>query len=216
MTHVVVTDQSIALGPVASQEAIKMLGTNGGGFFNANSAHPYENPTPLTDLLELLAILWIPAALCLHLRDHGEGHEAGLGHLGSPCSSCWRPCFTFASNRNNREIPYSINSRREPMGRPSPTVIWKARKCGSASRVLPLGLGDDRRLQRVRQLHARFFYAPGGNGSHVDDHAGGSFLRRGRFGPLRHAGFRHPGGFRGGTHGGPHPRIPGKKIQPTR
>ncbi len=64
MTHVVVTDQSIALGPVASQEAIKMLGTNGGGFFNVNSAHPYENPTPLTDLLELLAILWIPAALC--------------------------------------------------------------------------------------------------------------------------------------------------------
>jgi len=48
--------QTIALGPVASQEAIKMLGTNGGGFFNANSAHPFENPTPLTNLLEMLAI----------------------------------------------------------------------------------------------------------------------------------------------------------------
>jgi K+-transporting ATPase, KdpA len=55
--------QTIAQGPVASQEAIKMLGTNGGGFFNANSAHPYENPTPLTDWLELWAILLIPAAL---------------------------------------------------------------------------------------------------------------------------------------------------------
>ncbi len=57
-------DQSIALGPVASQEAIKMLGTNGGGFFNVNSAHPFENPTPLTNFLEVLSILLIPAASC--------------------------------------------------------------------------------------------------------------------------------------------------------
>lgn len=55
--------QSIAMGPVASQEAIKMLGTNGGGFFNANSAHPFENPTPLTNFLQMLAIFLIPAAL---------------------------------------------------------------------------------------------------------------------------------------------------------
>ncbi len=56
--------QTIAMGPVASQEAIKMLGTNGGGFFNANSAHPFENPTPLTNFLQMLSILLIPAALC--------------------------------------------------------------------------------------------------------------------------------------------------------
>ena len=55
--------QSIAMGPVASQEAIKMLGTNGGGFFNANSAHPYENPTPLSNFLQMLSIFLIPAAL---------------------------------------------------------------------------------------------------------------------------------------------------------
>jgi K+-transporting ATPase ATPase A chain len=55
--------QVIAQGPVASQEAIKELGTNGGGFFNANSAHPFENPTPLTNLLEMFLILVIPAAL---------------------------------------------------------------------------------------------------------------------------------------------------------
>jgi len=55
--------QVIAQGPVASQEAIKMLGTNGGGFFNANSAHPYENPTPLTNFLEMLSILVIPSGL---------------------------------------------------------------------------------------------------------------------------------------------------------
>jgi len=58
------TEQTIALGPAASQIAIKQLGTNGGGFFNANSAHPFENPTPLSNVLEMLAILLIPAALC--------------------------------------------------------------------------------------------------------------------------------------------------------
>src|SRR6266403_2060184 len=58
-----VTDQVIAQGPVASQEAIKMLGTNGGGFFNANSAHPFENPTPFTNFLELLSILAIPSGI---------------------------------------------------------------------------------------------------------------------------------------------------------
>lgn len=56
--------QTLAMGPVASQEAIKMLGTNGGGFFNANSAHPYENPTPLSNFAQMLAIFLIPAGLC--------------------------------------------------------------------------------------------------------------------------------------------------------
>lgn len=59
-----VLDQVIALGPAASQIAIKQLGTNGGGFFGANSAHPFENPTPLSNLIECLSILLIPAALC--------------------------------------------------------------------------------------------------------------------------------------------------------
>jgi K+-transporting ATPase ATPase A chain len=59
-----VTQQTIPLGPAASQIAIKQLGTNGGGFFNVNSAHPFENPTPLANFLEVLAILLVPAALC--------------------------------------------------------------------------------------------------------------------------------------------------------
>lgn len=59
-----VTEQVLPMGPAASQVAIKQLGTNGGGFFNVNSAHPFENPTPLSDFLEVLAILLIPAALC--------------------------------------------------------------------------------------------------------------------------------------------------------
>jgi K+-transporting ATPase ATPase A chain len=56
--------QTLPMGPVASQEAIKMLGTNGGGFFNANSAHPFENPTPFTNFAQMIAMLLIPAALC--------------------------------------------------------------------------------------------------------------------------------------------------------
>jgi K+-transporting ATPase ATPase A chain len=56
--------QTLAMGPVASQEAIKMLGTNGGGFFNANSAHPFENPTPLSNFLQMIAMFLIPAGLC--------------------------------------------------------------------------------------------------------------------------------------------------------
>jgi len=60
----VIATQQLPQGPAASQVAIKQLGTNGGGFFNVNSAHPYENPTPLANFLEVLAILLIPAALC--------------------------------------------------------------------------------------------------------------------------------------------------------
>ncbi|HLK12939.1 MAG TPA: potassium-transporting ATPase subunit KdpA [Candidatus Binatia bacterium] len=59
-----VTEQVLPMGPAASQVAIKQLGTNGGGFFNANSAHPFENPTPWTNFLEMLSILLIPSALC--------------------------------------------------------------------------------------------------------------------------------------------------------
>ncbi len=69
----VTTDrQTLPMGPVASQEAIKELGTNGGGFFNANSAHPYENPSALTNLIEILAIVLIPAAL-----TYTFGHMVG-------------------------------------------------------------------------------------------------------------------------------------------
>lgn len=73
----VVTQQTIAVGPAASQIAIKQLGTNGGGFFNANSAHPFENPTPISNFLEMLALLLIPAALCemfgRMVRDRRQG-----------------------------------------------------------------------------------------------------------------------------------------------
>ena len=77
-----VTDQVIAQGPVASQEAIKMLGTNGGGFFNANSAHPFENPTPLTNLFAAAFDLRDPRRADLHARPHDRIAAPWLGRLG--------------------------------------------------------------------------------------------------------------------------------------
>ena len=82
-----VTTQTIAQGPLASQEAIKMLGTNGGGFTNANSSHPFENPTPLTNLMEMFSIFVIPAGLCVTLgkmtgsKGHGWAVFAAMSIL---------------------------------------------------------------------------------------------------------------------------------------
>lgn len=75
--------QTLAMGPVASQEAIKMLGTNGGGFFNANSAHPFENPTAQSNFLEMLAILVIPAALCFTFGEMVGNRRQGIAILAA-------------------------------------------------------------------------------------------------------------------------------------
>lgn len=75
--------QSILRGPVASQEAIKMLGTNGGGYFNANSAHPWENPTPFTNFVEILSIFAIPGALCVTLGEMVKRPKHGWAVFGA-------------------------------------------------------------------------------------------------------------------------------------
>lgn len=80
---VTTSTQTLAMGPVASQEAIKMVGTNGGGFFNANSAHPYENPTPLTNLLQMLSIFLIPAGLCFAFGRMVGDERQGWTLLGA-------------------------------------------------------------------------------------------------------------------------------------
>jgi K+-transporting ATPase ATPase A chain len=75
--------QTLAVGPVASQLAIKMLGTNGGGFFNANSAHPFENPTAVTNVLQMLSIFLIPAALCFVMGRQVGDMRQGWAVLGA-------------------------------------------------------------------------------------------------------------------------------------
>src|ERR1700733_2909351 len=75
--------QSIGMGPVASQEAIKLLGTNGGGFFNVNSAHPFENPTGFTNFLEMLSVLVIPAALVFMYGRMSGNRRQGYAIFGT-------------------------------------------------------------------------------------------------------------------------------------
>jgi potassium-transporting ATPase potassium-binding subunit len=100
-----VTTQVIAQGPVASQEAIKMLGTNGGGFFNANSAHPFENPTPLSNLLQILMIFAIPSALTYTL-----GRMTGSARHGWAVWSAMAALFLAGVL-----VAYASESRGNPM-----------------------------------------------------------------------------------------------------
>ncbi len=100
-----VTTQVIAQGPVASQEAIKMLGTNGGGFFNANSAHPFENPTPFSNLLEMLMIFAIPSALTYTL-----GRMTGSAKHGWAVWSAMAALFLAGVM-----VAYATESRGNPM-----------------------------------------------------------------------------------------------------
>lgn len=75
------------MGPQASQVAPKQLGTNGGGYNGVNSAHPHENPTPLANMLEMLALLLIPAGLCFTFGQADQGHASGRSHIHhhEPC-----------------------------------------------------------------------------------------------------------------------------------
>jgi len=100
-----ITTQVIAQGPVASQEAIKMLGTNGGGFFNANSAHPFENPTPLSNLLQMLMIFAIPSALTYTL-----GRMTGSAKHGWAVWSAMAALFLAGVF-----VAYASESRGNPM-----------------------------------------------------------------------------------------------------
>jgi K+-transporting ATPase ATPase A chain len=117
-----VTDtQAIAQGPVASQEAIKMLGTNGGGFFNANSAHPFENPTPFSNFLQMISIFAIPAGLTYTLgrmtgsQRHGWAVWAAMAvlFLAGVTTAYWaeargNPLLGISSNMEGKEVRFGI------------------------------------------------------------------------------------------------------------
>ncbi|MBA2817349.1 potassium-transporting ATPase subunit KdpA [Candidatus Pantoea persica] len=119
--------QTLAMGPVASQEAIKMLGTNGGGFFNTNSAHPFENPNALTNFVQMLAIFPIPAALCFAfgqtVRDRRQGQmlfwTMSLMFVAAVAAVMW------AETQGN---PHLL-----PLGTDSELNMGKAKRRASAS-----------------------------------------------------------------------------------
>ena len=97
--------QTLAMGPVASQEAIKLLGTNGGGFFNVNSAHPFENPTPLTNFLQVVSIFLIPVALVLMFGRRACDRRQGYALLGTMLLLfCLMLAGTYFSELNGNPI----------------------------------------------------------------------------------------------------------------
>jgi K+-transporting ATPase ATPase A chain len=144
--------QTLAMGPVASQEAIKMLGTNGGGFFNANSAHPYENPTALSNFFQMLAIFLIPAGLCFAFGIEVGDKRQGWAVLAAmtvmfvaavmvitPAEQAGNPLLTplgvdqtasaqqSGGNMEGKEVRYGINASSLF------TVITTAASCGAVN-----------------------------------------------------------------------------------
>ena len=132
-------DQTLAMGPAASQIAIKQLGTNGGGFFNVNSAFPFENPTQFSNFVEVIFILLIPAGADRALRPHGRQPPPGLGPLRDDGASSSSRCSGRLRRRAER---LSRAARRRRAAPPSPTApraaTWRARSSATGSPTAPL------------------------------------------------------------------------------
>jgi potassium-transporting ATPase potassium-binding subunit len=159
-----VTQQTIALGPVASQEAIKMFGTNGGGFFNTNSAHPFENPTPLTNFLEMILIFAIPSGLTYTL-----GRITGSPRHGWAIWSAMAALFLVgvsaaytAESRGNPEIA-SIATANSGTIDPSASMLQtggnmegKETRFGVANSALFATVTTDASCGAVNAMHDSF------------------------------------------------------------
>ena len=135
--------QTLALGPVASQEAIKMLGTNGGGFFNANSAHPFENPTALCNFVQMLSIFVIGSGLTLTFGKAVGNFRQGWAILAAMLA-IFLAGVAVGLRRRGRGQP------DRPRARASPAATWKARKCASASPRLRCSPRSPRRPRAAR------------------------------------------------------------------
>jgi K+-transporting ATPase ATPase A chain len=155
-----VTTQTIAQGPTASQEAIKNLGTNGGGFFNANGAHPFENPTPFSNLLEMLSIFLIPAGLCVTLGrmvgspGHGWAVFAAMSVLWfAGVATCY-----WAESQPN-PLLHGVNQRVVQMGAtqsPGGNMEGKEVRFGVANSALFATVTTDASCGAVNSMHDSF------------------------------------------------------------
>jgi len=189
-----------------------MLGTNGGGFFNANSAHPFENPTPFSNLLQMLSIFIIPAGLTYTL-----GRMTGSPGHGWRCLP---PCSYFSPADSppillGRIAASPADPRRRPNGSvTAPAGIWKARKFATASPNRRFSPPSPRRQLRGRQHHARLAHSAGRHGGAHQHHARRGDLRRRGFRPLRHPHLRGASGLhRRPSMVGRTPEYLGKKIE---
>jgi K+-transporting ATPase ATPase A chain len=198
----VTTAQTIAQGPVASQEIIKEFGTNGGGFFNANSAHPFENPTPLTNFIQLVAIFAISAGLTYTLGQMTGSRAHGWAVWGAMAA-------LFLAGMT---VAYWAEARGNPMLPAGGNMEGK----GRALRHREFGAlcdGDDRRQLRRRERDARFVHAARRARPARQHHARRSDLRRRWRRHVRHPDLRRPQRVHRRPDGRTHPEYLGKKIQ---
>jgi len=151
-----ITTQTIAQGPVASQEAIKMLGTNGGGFFNGNSAHPFENPTPLSNLLQLLAIFLIPAGLTVTLGQMTGSPRHGWAIFSAMSVLFLAGVFTsyWAEARPNPLLNNTAQS--ESSGQAGGNMEGKEVRFGIANSALFATVTTDASCGAVNAMHDSF------------------------------------------------------------
>jgi K+-transporting ATPase ATPase A chain len=151
-----VTTQTIAQGPVASQEAIKMLGTNGGGFFNANSAHPFENPTPLSNFLEMISIFLLPAGLAIALGQmvgsprHGWAVLAAMVVLWFAGTAT---CYWAESQPNS--LLHRVD-QRVSLTQPGGNMEGKEVRFGIANSALFATVTTDASCGAVNSMHDSF------------------------------------------------------------
>ncbi|HKF52646.1 MAG TPA: potassium-transporting ATPase subunit KdpA [Candidatus Acidoferrales bacterium] len=151
-----ITQQTVPQGPVASQEVIKELGTNGGGFFNANSAHPYENPTPFSDFLEMLLIFAIPSALTYTL-GHMTGSQRHGWALWSAMAIIFLAAVTVAYWAEARGNPqFSGVDQRHSVIQSGGNMEGKEVRFGVADSALFATVTTDTSCGAVNSMHDSF------------------------------------------------------------
>ncbi|MBO0858333.1 MAG: potassium-transporting ATPase subunit KdpA [Chloracidobacterium sp.] len=156
-TTQIITEQKIAQGPVASQEFIKEWGTNGGGFFNANSAHPYENPTPFTNLLEMFAIFAVSAGLTYTLGRMTGSQKHGWAVFGAMMALFFAGALVcyWAEARGNPIFPAAVDQTATAM-QPGGNMEGKEARFGLASSTLFATVTTDASCGAINSWHDSF------------------------------------------------------------
>ena len=152
----IVSSQTIAQGPVASQEAIKMLGTNGGGFFNANSAHPFENPTPLSNFLEMLSIFLIPAGLTVTLGQMVGSPKHGWAVLAAMTVLWFAGVFTVFSAEARGNPQFAHVDQAPSVLQSGGNMEGKEVRFGIANSALFATVTTDASCGAVNSMHDSF------------------------------------------------------------
>jgi K+-transporting ATPase ATPase A chain len=155
-TTTTVSTQTIAQGPVASQEAIKMLGTNGGGFFNTNSAHPFENPTPFSNLVQMFAIFLIPAALTVTLGQMTGSPRHGWAVLGAMAVLWFAGVFTcYWAESQPSPLLHGVD-QRVSLSQAGGNMEGKEVRFGIANSALFATVTTDASCGAVNSMHDSF------------------------------------------------------------